>query len=856
MNKLLEYYNGDEFAANVWKNKYAAKGEETPDDMHRRLAREFAKIRAKKDPSLGEADWAEHFYELFKDFQSVIPQGRIMAGLGVDESYRSLSNCLRLPPPKDSYSSIMYVDTMMVSAAKRGCGYGVGLSNLRPYSASTTNAANTSTGVTTFGNRYSNSTHEVGQQGRRGACLEDLDIRHPESDNWAVVKLDKTKLTGANISFKMWNDFMKAVVDDEDYILRWPVDKELNIAYPDPKQLPYNKLLTVNSDKEDGVRYIKKVKARELWNKSIHGVWADGCPGLQFWERIVNYDPASVYKKYEIDGTNACGEQPKAIFDTCRLLAENLFGVVDSPFTDKAVINYERLYKQSYEQLVLGDDLVDLECIYVQRIIDKVLSDPEPLEEKQIELTLWRNVLDMAKSGRRVGCGITGLGDMLAAVGLKYDSDEALKLVDKVMFIKMQAELTASIDLAEKYGPFKGWDASLEYELTEDGYPISGKNEFYDFLLETYPELVERMCKVGRRNVNWSTIAPTGTLSIVAKAVKYANISSGCEPQFGLYFFRNKKAQDSEPYDFIDEVGIKWKTYPVVMGAFKDWFEIYKVNSKNLKDKQIEDLSKDEIDALYELSPWYGSTANDIDWGKRVEMQAILQKYTTSAISSTINLPNDVKEEVISDLYMQAWKAGLKGITCYRDGSKGGVLVKEKKTDSFDYQDAAKRPKKLEADLHITTAKGKKYAVIVGLFNQKPYEIFAFEASSEISKVGKLKGEVVKAKKGHYNFTNGQSDHAIKDIHVIAEKGQEQMLTRLISGMLRHGAKPQFVMEQIDKCELDVIEFGSAIKRVLKKYVNEDELVARATCADCGSTDLKMQEGCLTCNSCGSSKCG
>jgi|694.fasta_scaffold00478_19 ribonucleoside-diphosphate reductase alpha chain len=835
----LEYFKGDDFAAEVWKNKYAQEGEQTPSDMHLRMAKEFARVRFKKDQDKTLEEWVEYFFNVFEN-QDNIPQGRVAAGLGVEGSYRSLSNCLRLPPPDDSYSSIMKTDTMLVSAAKRGCGYGVGLSKLRPKGAKTSNSSKTSTGILPFGERYSNSTKEVGQEGRRGACLEDLDIRHPESPEFATVKLDKTKLTGANISFKMWGDFLLAVKNDEDYILRFPCDisEEDLLGYDSSyEEIIKNGLIKYDKLYNGFVKnsYYKKIRAKELWNSSIHTVWSDGCPGLQFWERVMNYDPASVYKKFSIDGTNACGEQPMAVNDTCRLLTQMLLGIVKNPFTSEASIDWDKLKYYSYIQMEIGDDLIDLEIEYIDKIINKIKSDPEDDSTKAIELELWTNVSDMAKSGRRVGGGITGLADMLAALNLKYDSDEALQVVEQVMRVKFETELEASIDLAIKYGTFEGWSAELE----------KNGNDWYTFVEQEFPEQWKRMQKYGRRFVNWSTIAPVGTKSITTKAINYFNVSSGCEPQFYLYFFRNKKAEnDGEPYDYIDEVGIRWKTFPIIMGAFKDYLSIkYSITD-------FDSLSKNELDNYYKESPWFGSTANDIDWKKRVEMQAVLQKYTTSAISSTINLPKDVKEEVISDIYMYAWEKGLKGITCYRDGSKGGVLVHEKKTDDFKYSSATKRPKELPAELHILSVKGIKYGVIIGKFNDNPYELFAFELPDDVK--NGCSGKVVKLKKGVYNFVC--DDGTLKNLQIAALRKDEQVLTRLVSGMLRHGAKPQFIMEQIDKCELEVVSFGKAISRVLKKYCLEEELIERASCDDCGG-ELIFQEGCLKCKSCGNSKC-
>lgn len=832
---LLNYYNNDEFVAEVWKNKYSDTNEYTPNDMHKRMAKEFARIRYIKDKSKSLDEWEKYFFQLFERFQDIIPQGRVMAGLGKLDTYRSLSNCLRLPPPRDSYSSIMYSDTMLVNSAKRGCGYGLGLSNLRPMQAITKNAAKTSTGVIPFGERYSNSTKEVGQEGRRGACLLDLDISHPDAPYWATVKLDKTKYTGANISFKIWNDFLQAVEDNEDYILKFPCDLKTPLL---DENLEYNVLTDYSN-----IGYVKKVRAKELWDSAIHTVWSDGCPGLQFWNKIVDYDPCSVYKEYEIDGTNACGEQPMTIFDTCRLLTEMLLRIVKNPFTQNAEIDFDLLYKLSYTQLEVGDDLIDLEIEYIQRIIDKVKSDPEPDNEKESEIFLWENVLRIAKDGRRIGCGITALADMLAALGIKYDSDEALNIVDKVMFTKMKAELNATIDLAIKYGSFKGWDKNLEFELDENGLPIKGKNEFYQFLLETYPKEVSRMIIYGRRNINWSTIAPVGTTSIITLGIKYPNVSSGCEPQFGLWYFRNKKAEGiNDPYDYIDEVGIKWKQFPVMMGAFKDYIEI----KYGIRD--FDNLSKEDLQKFYEESPWHNALADNIDWKKRVEMQAILQKYTTSAISSTINLPKDVKEGVISDIYMYSWKKGLKGITVYRDGSKGNVLTKEAitKKDKFGYNDALKRPKELEADYYSIASKGKNYGVIVGLMDGSPYELFAFEDGS----FKECKGRVIKVKKGVYKFKG--DDFHIDNLELSADSFDERLLTRWVSLLLRHGANPKYIAQQVERSEVSVISFAKVISRILKKYIKDEEL--SELCTECGGKIIR-KEGCLQCESCGYSKC-
>lgn len=831
--KLIHYFNGDEFASQVWKSKYAADNEQTPDDMHMRMAKEFAKVRYKKDKEKNLKEWEIYFFKLFKNFGEAIPQGRVMSGLGIDESYRSLSNCLRLPPPEDSYSSILKVDTMLVSAAKRGCGYGVGLSNLRPYGASTSNSAKTSTGVMPFAERYSNSTKEVGQEGRRGACLEDLDIRHPESPEWGTVKLDKTKLTGANISFKMWGDFLEAVKKDEDYILRFPVDFDISRVGKDFIDLmKYDEIIPWIAEEKI---YLKKVKAKKLWDDSIHTVWSDGCPGLQFWGRIVNYDPCSVYKQYQIDGTNACGEQPMVIFDTCRLLVIALIRAVKNAFTKDAKFDEKKMYKMCYTLLEIGDDLIDLEIIYLQRIIDKIKSDKEDDSTKAIELELWTKVLNMAKSGRRIGAGITGLADMLAALNLKYDSDEALEFTEKMMMIKFKAELNASIDLAIKYGPFKGWNPKLE----KDG------NDWYRMVEKEFPKEWERMQLYGRRFINFSTIAPVGTTSIVTPVVEYFNMSAGGEPQFGLWFFRNKKVDKKEdPYDYVDEVGIRWKQYPIIMGAFKDFLKI----NYNIID--FDNLSKGELELYYEESPWYKATANDISWKKRVEMQAILQKYTTSAISSTINLPKDVKEEIISDIYMYAYEMGLKGITAYRDGSKGGVLVHEKvNNNEFTYHDAPKRPETLKCDIFTTTAKGIKWNVLVGLYDEKPYEVFSVHHFTNESEM-----QLKKMKNGRYDLINSLGETYSEDV-TSEMTDEESALTRMISTALRHGSDINFIVDQLNKSHGTVVSFSKAVARVLSKYAKKLNSKG-AKCFDCGEETIIYEEGCLKCQSCGSSKCG
>jgi len=878
-SELLNYFKEDELAANVWLGKYAQEGEITPDDMHKRLTKEFARIEWDYRESEGKKDTAnlseygkklykkiqkatpkdvsDHIYELFKDFKYIIPQGRIMAGLGVYDSYRSLSNCLRLPPPKDSYSSITYVDATLVAAAKRGCGYGLGISNLRPKGVYVKNSANSSTGAVSFMPRYSFSTREVAQDGRRGACLIDIDINHPDSLDFINSKKDKAQITGANISVKVSEEFMKAVENDEDYILRFPC----NIKFPlthlknnvttvfNPIHLAYDVLTEYNSV-EHGRVFLKKIKAKEYWNEIINNAWENAEPGVFFWDRVTNYDPCSVYPQFQIDGTNACGEQPMCVYDTCRLILLNLFSFVDNAFTKEAKINEELLYKYAYEQMRLGDDLVDLEVEYIDRIIKKIKSDPEPIEEKQIDLDLWKNVSKIAKEGRRVGCGITALGDMIAALNLKYDSEEALEIVEKVMSIKMKAELDCTVDLAILRSTFTGWDKKLEFH--DDGLGnLSGKNDFYQFLSFDFPEQAERMYEYGRRNINWSTIAPAGSVSLMTQS------TSGCEPLFSPYYFRRKKINPNDKdakIDFKDQNGDCWTEFPVLHPKFKDWMLLNGNNPNNLVGSA--EVKSKILNTLFKESPWYKSTANDIDWVKRVEMQSILQKYTTSAISTTLNLPKDITKEEVSQIYIESWKKGLKGQTIYRDGSRSGVLITEStknKTDTFEYRDAPKRPKELPCDIHHLKIKDEKFTVLIGMLDSKPYEVFVIPY--EIGKNYKT-GFLNKQKSGKYNLTVSIDEELPLLLDVTSSMSDtEETLTRLISTSLRHGSNIQFITEQLNKSKGDMFSFSKSIARVLKKYI-PDGAKSTVKCSECGSSNVIFQEGCQSCNDCGSSKCG
>jgi len=545
------------------------------------------------------------------------------------------------------------------------------------------------------------------------------------------------------------------------------------------------------------------------------------------------------------------------VYDTCRLLCANLTSFVLNAFTNKTVFNADLFYKMCYEQIRLGDTLVDLELEYIQRILDKVDLDDLPLKEKQIEIDLWANVYSITKKGRRIGCGITALGDMLAMLRLKYDSPKALDFIDKIMSIKMRAELDCTIDLAILRGPFEGWDRDLEYEIEYDEFNEikEGKNDFYQFLLNKFPEQVERMIKHGRRHVNWSTIAPVGTTSLVEKIHnKYPNMTSGCEPLFYPFYMRRKKVNPGEKdvkIDFVDELGDSWQEYPVLMGGFKLYLEStadYKEQFFHGFINSVEDFNKETLESLFKQSPYYNATANDINWKKRIEIQSILQKYTTSAISSTINLPNDISKEEVSNIYMLGWKNGLKGVTIYRDGSRTGVLINENtKINNFKYIDAAERPKTLDAEGHTITSNKIKYNVIIGLLNNNPYEVFVIPYNKEMSK-----GFLSKIKKGVYDYQDLDKNFIIQGLSTKMTDEQET-ITRLISTSLRHGANIKFIVEQLNKTSGGLTGFSKAIARVLKKYI-PDGAKSTIICEDCKSK-LIFQEGCQKCPSCGKSKC-
>lgn len=832
-----DYFNGEELPAKVFVDKYAMKDlngkiyENVPDQMHLRLAKEFGRIErsfmANKLNGNDSSKLSEYgktreilsvqrIYEMFKDFKYVIPQGSVMAILGNEFVVGSLSNCIVLPELHDSYGGILYADQELVQLMKRRCGVGLDLSTLRPSGASVTNAAGSSTGPVSFMERFSNTTREVAQSGRRGALMLTIDIEHPDVENFITVKQDLSKVTGANISVRLSDEFMKAVKDDTDYTHRWPLDEHL----------------------KPGETQIKStVKARDLWNTIIKAAHTSAEPGLIFWDRQHKYSTSSVYPGFKNTSTNPCSEIAMQGGDSCRLIAMNLYGCVLNPFTSEASFDFDKFYEITYESQRLMDDLVELELEAVSKIIAKIEADPEPAHIKQVELDTWKMLYEAGKKGRRTGLGFTALGDAIAALGMKFDSDESLAIIDKIMQTKLRAEFDSSIDMAIERGAFEGFNPAVEMT-----------SEFVHMIRDEFNDVFGRMMTNGRRNISISTVAPTGSLSILAQT------SSGLEPVFMTSYKRRKKINDvsdkNVKVDFVDSLGDKWQEFVVYHPKLKTWMDVTGET----------DESK---------SPYAGSTAPEIDWVRRVEMQAIIQKYITHSISSTINLPNDVSVDKVGEIYLKSWEMGLKGITVYRDGSRSGVLVanetkKEAVAAGIYENNAPKRPKGLDCDVIRFTNKGEKWIGFVGLFEGRPYEVFTGKADDmkipyyvEVGKIRKTKTD----DGSKYDFVYMDKDNA----EVVEEWLNKTFdkhywnYAKMLSGILRHGMPLPYVVDLINSLNLDddlITTWKNGISRMIKKYIPDGTEATDKQCKQCKSESVIYQEGCLVCNNCGSSKCG
>lgn len=776
MNKeLIDYFNGDELAAKVWIDKYKWGDECLPDDSYLRCANEFWRIEEKyireekdfkliygKDITPITKEW---ILDSFKN-KKICLAGSVFANLGNKNYIGSLSNCFVMGEPHDSYSGIMAKDEQLVQVMKRRGGAGLSLSSLRPKNSKVNNAAKTSTGAVSFANRYSNSTNEVAQSGRRGALMLTMEMRHPDSLEFISSKQDLTKLTGANISVGIRNDFMKSLDTTNEYDLCYPVDE-------------------VSSD-----TYYKTIKSSEYWDKLVECAWKTGEPGILFLDHHWNNSPDSMYPKHRGTATNPCGEIFMSEYDSCRLIHLNIFAFIVNPFTSEAYFDDKEFYEYTYKMQRLADDLIDLEIEAINRIIKHIADNYNTINDR--ELIMWQRIKNKALGGRRTGSGSLGWADAIAALGYEYGSKESLKIIDNIAKLKDEAESDSTMDMGFSREPFSDYNSNVDEML--------------------------------RRNISWNTVAPTGTTAIIAQ------VSAGIEPIFALSYTRNVKVENDKDYDFEDIVGNKFKKYIVYHPTVKTWLELN-------PDKTIED------------SPWYNCTADKIDWKTRVDIQAIIQKYTTHSISSTINLPKNTTKQTISDIYKYAWIKQLKGLTVYVDGSRSGILVTDnnanKENGNIGYNlNAPKRPKELVAHFYPITVKGNKFGVIVGLLEGKPYEIFCMP---EPLRVKECIGTITKISKGSYTFKSNNIE--IRNLHISGEL--ERAITILTSQLLRHGVAIKHIIAAIGKVGISVVDFSSAIKRVLTKYLPED---IKIECPECGQ-QMIFENGCAHCNSCGYSRC-
>jgi len=819
------YFGGDDLAAKVWASKYALKDsfgnlyEKSPDDMHHRLAAEIHRIEKKYPNPVPR----ETIYEAFREFKYIIPQGGPMTGIGNDFQIASLSNCFVIGNrgDSDSYGGIMKIDQEQVQLMKRRGGVGHDLSHIRPKGSPVLNSALTSTGVVPFMERYSNSTREVAQDGRRGALMLSISIKHPDAESFIDAKLEAGKVTGANVSVKITNDFMEAVVKGDKFRQQYPINS-------------------------DNPKFVKEIDARKLWNKIVHNAWKSAEPGVLFWDTIKNESVPDCYADlgYETVSTNPCGEIPLCPYDSCRLIAINLFGYVRDPFTPQASFDFDLFREHVHLSQRIMDDIIDLEQEKIDAIIAKIDGDPEDEELKLVERSMWANIRHKTGEGRRTGIGITAEGDMLAALGLRYGTDEATDFSVKVHRNLAVEAYRASTALAAERGAFPIYSAEREQD-----------NPFISRLREADPAMVEEMEKNGRRNIALLTIAPTGSTSLMSQT------TSGIEPIFMPFYKRRRKVNPNDKdvtVTFTDEVGDHWEEFVVFHHKFIEWMKV-----NGYKYEEVREMSEEQISAIVEQSPYNKATANDVDWVAKVRMQGAIQKWVDHSISVTINLPAEAKEELVSELYLTAWKEGCKGATVYRDGSRAGVLISNNKDDKKNWSPL--RPKVLEADVIRFQNNEEKWIACVGLKDGAPYEIFTGLQDDEMFPIPKsiVKGKIIKTKddsgnsrydfqytdKYGYKNTLGGLSHMFKP--------EFWNYARLISGVLRYGMPVKDVVELVTSMKLDsesINTWKNGVERSLKRYI-PDGTKAKGKCENCGSTALVYQEGCLRCTDCGASKC-
>ncbi len=837
----VRYFNGDELAARVWSTKYALKDsfgnlfELTPDDMHHRLASEIARIEAKYNNPMSEAE----LFELMRDFRYIVPQGSPMTGIGNDFQVASLSNCFVIgyDGNADSYGAIIKMDEEQVQLMKRRGGVGHDLSHIRPSGSPVKNSALTSTGLVPFMERYSNSTREVAQDGRRGALMLSVSIKHPDSEAFIDAKMESGKVTGANVSVKVHDEFMQAAINHMPYLQTYPIDSKRP-------------------------SFKKEIDASALWKKIVHNAWKSAEPGVLFWDTITRESVPDCYADlgYKTVSTNPCGEIPLCPYDSCRLLAINLYSYVKNPFTPQAEFDFELFKKHVAVAQRMMDDIIDLEMEKIDKILAKVNSDPENEEIKRTEIELWNKIRTKTIQGRRTGVGTTAEGDMLAAMGLRYGTDEATDfsvLVHKTLAL---AAYGSSVQMAKERGAFAVYDAKREE-----------KNPYILRLKEADPALYEEMVKYGRRNIACLTIAPTGTTSIMTQT------TSGIEPVFQPVYKRRRKVNPNDKnvhVDLVDEVGDSFEEYVVFHHKFITW-----MNANGRTYDPTHRYTPEEIDALVQDSPYYHATANDVDWLKKVEMQGKIQKWVDHSISVTINLPADVTEELVGQLYETAWKVGCKGVTVYRDGCRIGVLEgvkkeeKKKKEDKdtictcYDTHTVRKRPVELDCDVVRFQNNKDKWIAFVGLLDGRPYEIFTGLADDEDGLMipkSVTKGKIIRTlledgtKRYDFQFVNTRGFKTTMEGLSYKFDKEFWNYAKLISGVLRYGMPIDQVTKMINGLQMDSETINSwklGVERALKKYIQDGTQVAGQACPSCGG-ELIYEEGCMHCRSCGYSRCG
>ena len=836
-NASLEYFKGDELAARVWVNKYAVKDsfgniyEKSPEDMHWRIANEVARVEAKYPNALS----SQELFDLLDHFKYIVPQGSPMTGVGNDYQIASLSNCfvIGLDGSADSYGAIIRIDEEQVQLMKRRGGVGHDLSHIRPKGSPVKNSALTSTGLVPFMERYSNSTREVAQDGRRGALMLSVSIKHPDSESFIDAKMTEGKVTGANVSVKLDDEFMQAAVEGKPYTQQYPIDS------PNPM-------------------VSKEIDASALWRKIVHNAWKSAEPGVLFWDTIIRESVPDCYADlgFRTVSTNPCGEIPLCPYDSCRLLAINLYSYVVNPFTPEAYFDFDLFKKHVALAQRIMDDIIDLELEKIERILEKIDSDPESMEVKGSERHLWEKIYHKSGLGRRTGVGITAEGDMLAAMGLRYGTEEATEFSEKVHKTIALEAYRSSVNMAKERGAFEIYDAEREKN-----------NPFINRLKEADPELYEEMKKYGRRNIACLTIAPTGTTSLMTQT------TSGIEPVFMPVYKRRRKVNPNDAnvhVDFVDETGDAFEEYVVFHHKFLTWMKI----SGYDPDKRY---TQEEIDELVAKSPYYRATSNDVDWLMKVKMQGRIQKWVDHSISVTINLPNNVSEDLVNQLYVEAWRSGCKGCTVYRDGSRAGVLISTKKKDKKEEEEECRckppqvvevRPKVLEADVVRFQNNKEKWVAFVGLLDGRPYEIFTGLQDDEEGIVlpkSVTSGRIIKSydEDGtkHYDFQFENKRGYKMTIEGLSEKFNKEYwnYAKLISGVLRWRMPIEQVIKLVGSLQLDsenINTWKNGVERALKKYVQDGTEAKGVKCPNCGHETLVYQEGCLICKTCGSSRCG